>query len=138
MSSPPPPLDRIITLGAPRFQVESDSALKSLILSMILSETSATFRHHTLIRRATVAKEVDELVRADVVDGRLARRAAAGGLEEAVHRAMSVGWVFTTVASYRYYLLDSVTTVPSKKGAGGCEEPTWLIFPFRALTNPIE
>ena len=33
------------------FQVESDSALKPLILSMILSEKSATFRDHALATR---------------------------------------------------------------------------------------
>src|SRR5450631_4706368 len=39
--------DRILT-RAPSIQVESDSALVSLILSMILSEKSATFRDHAL------------------------------------------------------------------------------------------
>jgi len=36
------------------FQVESDSALKSLILSIVLSEKSATFRDHALARAGLV------------------------------------------------------------------------------------
>src|SRR5258708_22451837 len=47
MISPPrslrPPAARALSI-----QVESDNALKSLILSMILSEKSATFRDHAL------------------------------------------------------------------------------------------
>jgi hypothetical protein len=38
------------------FQVESDSALKSLILNMILSEKSATFRDHALMSPQVVRR----------------------------------------------------------------------------------
>src|ERR1700704_6506170 len=42
-------------------RVESDNALKSLILSMILSEKSATFRDHALIRDHAAAIVAGEL-----------------------------------------------------------------------------
>ncbi len=41
-------LEQVDVLGALSFQVESDSLLKPLILSMTLSEKSATFRDHAL------------------------------------------------------------------------------------------